>query len=158
FLLQVAEPAADAGVLAEAVDDHFAVRFRELAPGDVQRQLVLSFARVLLEPLPPLAEFFGAPGCDGATFQGQPLVGNDLFEIHARGAAESLAGVAGAERRVVGEQSRLRRTQFTAASVAAHALAESYWARAAFEGDLRDSTAEAPRRRNRLGGASAILE
>src|SRR5262249_28362038 len=98
------------------------------------------------------------PGCDGATFQGQPLVGNDLFEIHARGAAESLAGVAGAERRVVGEQSRLRRTQFTAASVAAHALAESYWARAAFEGDLPDSTAEAPRRRNRLGGASAILE
>src|SRR5262249_37160681 len=145
FLLEVAEPAADAGVLAEALDHHLAVRLSQLAPRDVERHLETALARVFLQPLLPLAEFFGAPRRDGATFQGQPLVGNDFFEIHARGAAEALARLARAERRVVRKQSRLRRTQLAAADIAAHALAEFQRARASFEKDLDDAAAEAPR-------------
>ena len=90
------------------------------------------------------------------SLQGLLAVGDDLVEIDADDAPEALAGLAGAERRVVREERGLGRAQRRAALAAGEALVELE-RRAAFDMHFGAPAAERERRVERVGEARAIV-
>ena len=104
--LQPAEKTANAkplplpvtGPIGGAFNHPVLLRFVELAPGDVERNVVLR--RQPEQIFLAVLEAFGLPGLDGAVAKRLAFVRNDQGQINANDPAESATGVAGAERRV----------------------------------------------------------
>ncbi len=93
--LHLRKEAVDAGKGALAAQDDFARRFRQVAPGHVQRNTQLR--RVLAEFGKPGAVLGAVPRIDGAAVQAEILVGDDQVQVEVHGVAKALAAGTGAE-------------------------------------------------------------
>ena len=112
--LEPLEPGLDARVLAArpvtfSVDDRRALLFRELLPGDVERDLPL--LREANEDLALPFARFPRPRLDAALLERLRLVRDDLVPVDRDHATKALAAGARAERRVVREEPGSRRIE-----------------------------------------------
>ena len=126
--LQPLEPAADAVILpvlpaSFAVDDQPAVFFFELGEGAVQRDAPAPAELLELPHLP--ARDPGGPWLDNAVGDGLGRVRNHQVEVEVDGAAEAVAGLAGPERTVEGEEIGLGLGVGQVAGGAVQAVAEA---------------------------------
>ena len=85
-----------------ALDDPATGLLVQIPPGGIQVHAPL--AAVAHQVLLTLHGVAAAEGLDGAVTQGQRIVGDHQIPVDADGAAETAAGVAGAQRRVEGEE------------------------------------------------------
>src|ERR1035437_5383017 len=141
FALHLREEAEEADECAFAAENDFADGFRQVAPGDVERHA--QFGSLLAKLREPGLVLGAVPGVDGATVEGERLVGNDQVQVEVHGVAEALAAGTRAEGIVEAEQARLRLAAGAMAAFAfvgggeAVARARSFLVRREFlEGDL----------------------
>ena len=154
--LEPAEPAADAVVLALAVDDQRRCCSAQLV--ERRRQSESSCLRQKREQLAALP--LGrrrAPRLDGAVGERLARIGDDEVEVDVDDAPEAAAGLAGAERAVEGEQVRRRLAVGDVAARALEALAVRL-ARGVLVGEdqRQPSLAEAERLLERIGDAPLL--